>query len=204
MPPMENATPTSAYTHASSSQTASTVHVQSTPTASNTHTQSHTNEINRLRVIHPNETVGAAPVCPPERPRSGVSIINTHASCAREFNDGCALVGRHGRAHRHRPYPSPSNHTWCALTHCTFDGSKPCGVPSPHRGYTFDSAGLASATQPTLGNNVSEGATHNVGCTFFRHTLTMLPTTHSGGGNASRTPAPSTLNEFRFRIIYKT
>ena len=21
-----------------------------------------------------------------------------------EFNDGCALVGRHGRAHRHRPY----------------------------------------------------------------------------------------------------
>ena len=126
------------------------------------------NDINRLRVIHPNETVGAAPVCPPERPRSGVSIINTHASCAREFNDGCALVGRHGRAHRHRPYPSPSNHTWCALTHCTFDGSKPCGVPSPHRGYTFDSAGLASATQPTLGNNVSEGATHNVGCTFFR------------------------------------
>ena len=25
-----------------------------------------------------------------------------------EFNDGCALVGRHRRAHRHRPYPSPS------------------------------------------------------------------------------------------------
>ena len=169
------------------------------------------NDVNHPCVICPNETVGAAPVCPPERPRSGVSIINTHASCAREFNDGCAFVGRHGRAHRHRPYPSPSNHTWCALTHCTFDGSKPCGVPSPHRGYTFDSAGLASATQPTLGNNVSEGATHNVGCTFFRHTLTMLrhtltmlPTTHSGGGNASRTPAPSTLNEFRFRIIYKT
>ena len=51
-----------------------TIYVQSTPTASNTHTQSHTNEINRLRVIHPNETVGAAPACPPERPRSGVSI----------------------------------------------------------------------------------------------------------------------------------
>ena len=27
---------------------------------------------------------------------------------AREFNDGCALVGRHGRAHRHRPYQTPS------------------------------------------------------------------------------------------------
>ena len=25
-----------------------------------------------------------------------------------EFNDGCAPAGRHGRAHRHRPYPSPS------------------------------------------------------------------------------------------------
>ena len=24
------------------------------------------------------------------------------------MNDGCALVGRHGRAHRRRPYPSPS------------------------------------------------------------------------------------------------
>ena len=29
----------------------------------------------------------------------------------------------------------------------------------PHRGYTFDSAGLASVTQPTLGNDVSEEAT---------------------------------------------
>ena len=27
---------------------------------------------------------------------------------ARGFNDGCALVGRRGRAHRHRPYQSPS------------------------------------------------------------------------------------------------
>ena len=30
--------------------------------------------------------------------------------------------------------------------------TKPHGVPLPHRGYTFDSAGLASVTQPTLGN----------------------------------------------------
>ena len=29
----------------------------------------------------------------------------------------------------------------------------------PHWGYTFDSAGLASVTQPTLGNNASEEAT---------------------------------------------
>ncbi|EGV28304.1 hypothetical protein HMPREF9431_00110 [Segatella oulorum F0390] len=34
------------------------------------------------RAIHPNETVGAAPVCPPERPRSGVSIPKyIYASC---------------------------------------------------------------------------------------------------------------------------
>ena len=82
---MENTTPTSAYTHASSTQTASTVHAQSTQTKPTIHTQSHTNkiticaqstpnDINRLRVIHPNETVGAVPACPPERSRSGVSI----------------------------------------------------------------------------------------------------------------------------------
>ena len=55
--------------------------------------------------------VGAAPMCPPERPRSGVSINKIYLRIthhARGFNDGCALAGRHGRAHRHRPYPSPS------------------------------------------------------------------------------------------------
>ena len=37
--------------------------------------------------------------------------------------------------------------------------NQPHGVPLPRSGYTFDSAGLASATQPTLGNNASEEAT---------------------------------------------
>ena len=50
--------------------------------------------------------VGAVPVCPPERPRSGVSIPKIHALCA-GMNDGCAPAGRHGRAHRHRPYQTP-------------------------------------------------------------------------------------------------
>ena len=36
---------------------------------------------------------------------------------------------------------------------------KPRGVPLPHRGYTFDSVGLASATQPTLGNDVRDETT---------------------------------------------
>ena len=42
----------------------------------------HPNSINRQHVICPNKTVGAAPVCPPERPRSGVSIPKIHAWCA--------------------------------------------------------------------------------------------------------------------------
>ena len=33
---------------------------------------------------------------------------NTRIVCG-EFNDECALAGRHGRAHRHRPYPTSSN-----------------------------------------------------------------------------------------------
>ena len=55
-----------------------------------------TNDINHLRAICPNETVGAdiraqfsqakyvgaAPACPPERSRSGVSIQKTHILCA--------------------------------------------------------------------------------------------------------------------------
>ena len=41
-----------------------------------------TNKQNHPRAICPNETVGAVPVCPPERPRSGVSIPKTHALCA--------------------------------------------------------------------------------------------------------------------------
>ena len=141
------------------------------------------------------------------------------------FNDGCALAGRRGRAHRHRPYQTPSyfstrSHTnkitiymqsaqrkptvhvqsapthlhqtlWCAITHCTFDSSKPHGVPIPHRGYTFDSAGLASATQPTLGNNASEEATPLGVVLFPPHCFLISSHTHtSGGGNASRTPAP--------------
>ena len=88
------------------------------------------------------------------------------------LNDGCALTGRHGRAHRHRPYPSPPNHAGAITSsHCTFDSPRqPRGVPLPHRGYTFDSAGLASVTQPTLGNSASEGGYPLGGCTFSPRT----------------------------------
>ena len=83
-----------------------------------------------------------------------------------------------------------------------------------HRGYTFDSAGLASATQPTLGNGCKRGGYPQRGlyflspqtndaapCTIHSQTKrvnNLFTTTNRGGGNASRTPAPSTLNEFRF------
>ncbi|SJZ98466.1 hypothetical protein SAMN02745202_01682 [Segatella oulorum] len=114
----------------------------------------HPNETNRpthnppkryqpLHAICPNETVGAVPACPPERPRSGVSIPKTHALCAGDerwmYPRGATQAGTQAP-------PLPTS-------------TKPCGVPLPHRGYTFDSAGLASATQPTLGNDASEEAT---------------------------------------------
>ena len=57
---------------------------------------------------------------PPKRSRRGGACVPARTSARRRFhiknirivcgelNDGCALVGRHGRAHRHRPYPAPS------------------------------------------------------------------------------------------------
>ena len=104
------------------------------------HTQSTQTTSTVPRAIYPNETVGAVPMCPPERPRNDVSIPKTPALCvgvndgcapagrhgraaafpcqkhthhARGLNDGCALAGRHGRAHRHRPYQPPPNHAVC-------------------------------------------------------------------------------------------
>ena len=89
-----------------------TIYTQSTQTKPTIHTQSTQTKSTVPHAIHPNETVGAVPACPPERPHSGVSIAKIHASCAR-INDGCAPAGRHGRAHRHRPYPFLPNHAVC-------------------------------------------------------------------------------------------
>ena len=57
---------------------------------------------------------------PPQRNRRGGACVPARTSAQRrfhtknthivrgDFNGGCAPVGRHGRAHRHRPYQSPS------------------------------------------------------------------------------------------------
>ena len=79
---------------------------------------------------------------------------------------------------------------WCAITHCTFDSSKPHGVPIPHRGYTFDSAGLASVTQPTLGNNASEEATPLGVVLFPSHCFSMSSPTHTSGAEMHRALPP--------------
>ena len=74
--------------------------------------------------------------------------------------------------------------TRCVHTppYCTFDSSKPRGVPLPHRGYTFDSVGLASATQPTLGNNASEEATPLGVVLFPTHCFLISSHTHNTSG----------------------
>ena len=74
-------------------------------------TQSHTNKITIYAqstqtrstipgAIHPNETVGAVPVCPPERPRSSVSIREIgfvhHALCAGNLTMDALLQGYTG------------------------------------------------------------------------------------------------------------
>ncbi|EGV32341.1 hypothetical protein HMPREF9431_01109 [Segatella oulorum F0390] len=79
------------------------------------------------RALHPNETVGAniraqfsqakcvgaAPMCPPERPRSGVSIPKMHALCAGILTMDAPLQGDAGGHTGTAPYQSPSNRTVC-------------------------------------------------------------------------------------------
>ena len=74
------------------------------------------------RVIHPNENRRGGHSCATlsSKMRRGGACVPARTSAQRRFhaknirivcgelNDGCALAGRHGRAHRHRPYQSPS------------------------------------------------------------------------------------------------
>ena len=61
----------------------SIIFFHATPHKQNNHLRAiHPNGTKHPHTIHPNETVGAVPACPPERSRSGVSIIKIHALCA--------------------------------------------------------------------------------------------------------------------------
>ena len=92
----------------------------------------------RMRPCRATRTGTQAPPLP-------ISIIFFHTILHKQKN------------HLHAIHPKRNQPSMCnpSLPNST----KPRGVPIPHRGYTFDSAGLASATQPTLGNDVREEAT---------------------------------------------
>ena len=79
----------------------------------------------------------------------------------------------------------------CAIVHCTFDSPRqPHGVPLPRSGYILDSAGLASATQPTLGNDVSEKATPLGVVLFPPHCFLISSHTHTSGAEIHRALPP--------------
>ena len=135
------------------------------PTNKTTHTQSTQTKSTQTKYV------GAVPACPPERPRSGVSIPKIYALCAGNLTTDAPLWGDAG-GHIGTAPTQLYQTARCALTHCTFDSSKSRGVPLPHRSCTFDSAGLASATQPTLGYDVSGEATPLGVVLFSSHIIT--------------------------------
>ena len=154
------------------------------PSPSYFSTQSHTNEINR-----PTRN-------PPKRIRLGGACVPAQTSAQRrfhtkntrimrgEFNDGCALAGRHGRAHRRRPYQPPSYFSTQSHTNKipSMRNSPQTKSTVPHVKYTHCARGM------------------NDGCALagrhgraHRHRPYQTPLyiyTHIGGENASRTPAP--------------
>ena len=83
------------------------------PNDINRPTRNPPNETNCPHVIRPNETVGAVPVCPPERPRSGVSMLKVHTWCAGFLTMDAPLwgdTGGHtGTAPTHLRYTSAYN-----------------------------------------------------------------------------------------------
>ena len=95
------------------------VHVHRFPNKQN-HTRAiYPNDIKRPMRNPPND-INRSTRNPSKRNRRGGACVpartsaqrrfhakNTRIVC-RDFNNGCAPVGRHGRAHRHRPYQSPS------------------------------------------------------------------------------------------------
>gem|GEM_PF-5353284 len=77
------------------------------------HTQSTQTTPTVPRAIYPNEIVGAVPVCPPERSRSGVSIPKIRALCVGNLATNAPLQGdtggHTGAAPTHLHYTSAYN-----------------------------------------------------------------------------------------------
>ena len=125
------------------------VHVHRFPNKQN-HTRAiYPNETNCPHTIHPNginrpcailssETVGAAPVCPPERPHSGVSIPKYICASRIMYADLTMDAPLQGDTGGHTGTAPTHLHqtTQCVITssHCTFDSSRQShGVFIPHR-----------------------------------------------------------------------
>ena len=140
----------------------------------------HPNGANRPRAIRPNEINRPTRNLPKRNRRGG----HPRAILSSKMRRGGACVP--ARTFAQRRFHTKKIHAWCAGNERWMrpyratragtqapplpNSTKPCGVPLPHRGYTFDSAGLASATQPTLGNDASEETTPLGGCTFSHRT----------------------------------
>ena len=111
------------------------IHAQSTQTKPTVPRVICPNDTNRPHAIHPNGTVGAAPMCPPERPHSGVSMPKTYALCAGILTMDAPLQGDTG-GHIGTAPTNLHQTTRCAITssHCTFDSPRQShGVFIPHR-----------------------------------------------------------------------
>ena len=136
------------------------------------------------------------------------------------LNDGCAPVGRHGRAHRHRPYPSPSyfstqSHT-NKITICTQSTQRkptvhvqsapthlhqitrcaPTPSPPNHAVCPYPIGVVLSIAQGWQVQRSLPWVAMQArrlppwGLYFFPSQHNDCNHTHIGGENASRTPAP--------------
>ena len=104
--------PTNKTTHAQSAPPISVIFFHAIPHKPNNHLRTIPQTKSTVRARNPPKRIRRGGACVPARTsaqrrshtKKGLCI--TH--CVRGMNDECALVGRHGRAHRLRPYPSPS------------------------------------------------------------------------------------------------
>ena len=106
---------------------------------------------------------------PSKRNRRGGACVPARTSAQRRFHTKKYTHCVWGIERWMRPYGATRAGTQAPPLPIS---TKPRGVPIPHRGYTFDSAGLASVMQPTLGNDASEEATPLGVVLFSSHIIT--------------------------------